>query len=127
MEHWELITFTTPDHPGTKLLLEIYHRQYSITAELDTAPAGQVTAGRCISSGFASSSDDLAGSAEYVALWRWHSNEAREQWYRDFYDGMVASYESLGHIANALHLVASGGIRSELLDLQLEQLGFGES
>ena len=114
----ELATYTTQNTPEMRRLLAIHHAKYTTPAEIRNVRAGAASAGRCISSGF--SLDTLQeASIDYVSLWSWQDDAARDQWYKDFHQGQQASFERLGHIANGLRLISSGGINSVLLELQL--------
>jgi len=119
IKHLELITFCTPDNPEAKRLLQILAKRYFDTALVVNVVVGRRSAGQCLDSGYAHKRSEQGEHAILVSWWRWRSWEARQHWYSQFHAIVQNNYERLGHIVDGLRLVATGGIDSDLLDLQL--------
>lgn len=118
-QYLELITFCTPDNPEARRLLQTHAKRYFYTALVVNVTAGRGSAGKCINSRYAHKRSDPGEHAALISLWDWRSLDAREKWYSQFHAIVQNKYEGLGHIVDGVRLVATGGIFSELLEMQL--------
>ncbi|KAG4428837.1 hypothetical protein IFR05_015678 [Cadophora sp. M221] len=106
----EIVTFLVPKDMDVKLF---EHAFYSF--QMTTLPGGSgLNLRMCVNAYFSGGweiSDDSLSNAEinrFTTAFHWISPQARAQWYAEFADGAMQSYERLGWMIDLLQIVTVG-------------------